>query len=694
MGNQLNPEPQANTDQVQSATANSAALDTTSKPVLDWQDGLPYSAVFGDVYFSREDGLAETRHVFLQHNQLSERWQGLAQDHFTIAETGFGTGLNFLCAWQLWQQSAPAHARLHFVSVEKFPLSHAELSQALALWPALAEQAQALLAQYQQICTGWHRLVFDQGRVQLTLIIGDALESLQQLRGKVDAWFLDGFAPSRNPEMWQPALFAAMARLSHQGDTLQRTSFATFTSAGLVKRGLAAAGFTVNKVPGHGRKREMLCGSFGPEAAPAPLSEKQRPNDKRAIVIGGGIAGAASAAALAERGWQVTLIEQEPELASQASGNPLGVLYPKLTRQDVPLGRLSLLAYLHSLRWLQRLQLDTKDHARCGMLQLAFDEAEYERGQAILQRQLPEELVHWVDQQQASALAGVTMDYPALYFPQAGWVRPQAYCQALCAHENIQLLLGSKVLRLQRGSDLASTGEHGLWQAYGEHGLLAEAPVVIIANANAARELAPNAQLPLEPVRGQITRLHAPESGPSLRTLLCTDGYISPEIAGEYCLGATFSPKDEGTEHRTIDDASNLDLLARMAPALHEQLQHQVITGRAALRCTSPDYLPLVGPLLDHLKLQAHPPRYNADPVSSLPWQPGLYVNTGHGSKGLTTAPLAAEMLASSICAEPAPVDASLLAALDPNRFVLRKLGLKRMVQGLACHEHGLTKLA
>lgn len=669
---------------------------------LAWQDGLPYSTEFGDVYFSREDGLAETQHVFLQHNQLPERWRNLNQEHFTIAETGFGTGLNFLSAWQLWQQHAPSNARLHFVSVEKYPLSHADLSQALALWPELTQQSQALLAHYQQICSGWHRLSFDQGRVNLTLIIGDAVESLQQLRAKVDAWFLDGFAPSRNPEMWQPALFAAMAHLSHktlphQDNAHAHTTFATFTSAGVVKRGLAAAGFKVNKVAGHGRKREMLCGYYVP--APVPQTSpnitvtdtKSQPvTDKRAIVIGGGIAGAASSAALAQRGWQVTLIEQQPQLATQASGNPLGVLYPKLARQDVPLGRLSLLAYLHSLRLLANLGLGPEHHARCGMLQLAYDEQEWQRCQAILQRNLPHELLHWVDQQQSSAIAGLPMDFPALYFPEAGWVRPQAYCQALCASENIQLKLDSKAIRLQRAADSPTR----VWQAWGEHGLLAEAPVVILANANDAMRLAPNAQLPLEPVRGQITRLQAPESAAVLRTLLCTDGYISPAISGEYCLGATFSPEDDSSEYRPIDDASNLAMLARMAPALHQQLQDQVITGRAAVRCTSPDYLPLVGQLIDHAQLEARPPRYNADPASSLPWQTGLYVNTGHGSKGLTTAPLAAEILASAICAEPSPVDAILLAALDPNRFVLRKLGLKRMVQGLACHEYGDMNLA
>ena len=257
---------------------------------LDWQDGQPYSRLYGDVYFSRESGLEETRYVFLTQNRLRERWSSLANDNFTIAETGFGTGLNFLCAWQLWNQTAPEHARLHFVSTEKYPLSHDEICQALALWPQLAGLSGQLLAQYHFMAPGWHTLVFGNERITLTLLIGDARDTLPQLKAHVDAWFLDGFAPAKNPELWGPPLFDSMARLSHA-----QTTFATFTSAGEVRRGLQAAGFEVRKVAGFGSKREMLTGQFGGDKASRPIQ------DKHAIVVGGGIAGASSAYALASR---------------------------------------------------------------------------------------------------------------------------------------------------------------------------------------------------------------------------------------------------------------------------------------------------------------------------------------------------------------------------------------------------------
>ena len=633
---------------------------------LEWHEGQPYSSQFGDVYFSRESGLEETRHVFLQHNQLAERWQALKQPSFTIVETGFGTGLNFLCAWQLWTQTAPAHAKLHFVSIEKFPLNHADLNRALSLWPELQQYSTALLEQYRQIVPGWQRLVFDQGRVQLTLLIGDLHELLPRLHSHADAWFLDGFAPSRNPDMWQETLFANMATHSHR-----HTTFATFTSAGVVKRGLQDAGFEVHKVAGYGRKRDMLCGSFS----------KNEPSDiqpRQAVVIGGGIAGTATARALAERGWQISLIEQEYALAQHASGNPVGVLYPALARQDIPLERLSLAGYLHGLLLLQQLGLDAKNHARCGMLQLAFDERELERCQAITSRGFSPELLHWVEQEEASQIAGIPLQYGALHFPEAGWVRPSAYCEALASHPNITQKLATHVTDI-RHRDAG-------WQVWAGKQLLAEAEIVVIANAAQAAHFPQTRHLPLEQVRGQVSQLKPIAGAPVLNTLLCTDGYISPLLEDGYCLGATFVPHDTNTAVRREEHMQNLAMLKHMAPTLHEALLPQPLEGRAAIRCTSPDYLPLVGPILDAQALEATPPRYTADPASSLPWLPGLYVNTGHGSKGLTTAPIAAEMLACAIHHEPAPVGNELLAALDPNRFALRKLGLKRLARGLACY--------
>ncbi|ROH88021.1 bifunctional tRNA (5-methylaminomethyl-2-thiouridine)(34)-methyltransferase MnmD/FAD-dependent 5-carboxymethylaminomethyl-2-thiouridine(34) oxidoreductase MnmC [Pseudomethylobacillus aquaticus] len=672
--------------------------EPTQDAQLDWPDGQPYSRQFGDVYFSRDDGLNETRHVFLHHNALAERWQALQQPHFTIAETGFGTGLNFLCAWQLWRAQAPASARLHFISTERYPLSHDDLQQALALWPELHSYSQALLAQYQMLAPGWHRLQFDQGRVLLTLLIGDALTTLpglhagggscvsaglnSSLKFGIDAWFLDGFAPSRNPDLWQAPLFAQMARLSHAG-----TTFATFTSAGLVKRGLSEAGFSVRKVAGFGRKREMLCGHY----AATTTVHNHTPSARRAIVIGGGVSGTASAHALALRGWQVTLIERHAALAQEASGNPLGMLYPKLTGQDTPLGRLALHAYTFTLRLLQTLNLPADAHARCGLLQLAHrgtqePEPGQDKGQqpgngkhqarldAIAARGLPQTLVQRVDAATASHIAGIPLQHEALYFPAAGWVDPAALCTALAAQPGISTLTCSAALALHQTADG--------WQLQTSTGVQLEADMVVVANANDCKAFTQTAALPLRPVRGQLSFVPATEASLALKTVLCSDGYISPARAGYHCLGATFVGYETSTEVTEADHLANLDMLQRSAPVMHAALAGKAMQGRAALRCASPDYLPLAGPMLDLAALQCKVPRHSAHP-SSLPWLQGLYVNVGQGSKGLIQAPLCAEWIASHASGEPAPMDTGLLAALSPNRFALRELGLKRITQHL-----------
>ncbi|MCL4801752.1 MAG: tRNA (5-methylaminomethyl-2-thiouridine)(34)-methyltransferase MnmD, partial [Burkholderiales bacterium] len=307
---------------------------------LDWQDGQPYSRRFGDVYFSRESGLGETRHVFLEGNRLPERWARLARGaRFAIGETGFGTGLNFCAAWALWARSAPADAILHYVSVERYPLARADLARALGAWPELVAHAEALLAQYGVLAPGWHRFHFAGGRVMLTLAVGDAAERLGELAGRCDAWFLDGFAPARNPDIWSDAVLAAIAAHSFAGATL-----ATYPCAGAVRRGLESAGFRTEKRPGFGRKRAMLAGALERSApARAPL-----PGSRGAVVIGGGLAGAASAWSLARRGWRVTLLERRAALAEEASGNPQGVLYARLAARASPLGELVLSGYQHS----------------------------------------------------------------------------------------------------------------------------------------------------------------------------------------------------------------------------------------------------------------------------------------------------------------------------------------------------------
>ncbi|MGL6242503.1 bifunctional tRNA (5-methylaminomethyl-2-thiouridine)(34)-methyltransferase MnmD/FAD-dependent 5-carboxymethylaminomethyl-2-thiouridine(34) oxidoreductase MnmC [Pseudomonas sp.] len=654
------------------------------KPVLphaqlDWDDqGRPYSRVFDDVYFSDKSGLEETRYVFLEQNGLGERFAALPDGgRLVIGETGFGTGLNFLCAWQLFEQHAVAGARLHFVSVEKYPLSQPDLQRALALWPELKPFADQLLAHYVAIHQGFQRLVLDNGRVTLTLLIGDALEQLPQLDAQIDAWFLDGFAPAKNPDMWTAELFAELARLAAPGSTIS-----TFTSTGWVRRLLNAAGFKMKRTPGIGHKWEILRGVFlgwpddapkaaGPKpwfARPAPLT-----GERHALVIGAGLAGCATAASLAARGWHVSLLERHDALAREASGNPQGVLYLKLSAHGTALSQLIVSGFGYTRRLLEHLQRSV-DWDNCGVLQLAFSAKEAER-QAQLAHAFPEDLLHTLDREHAEIRAGIALQSGGLFYPEGGWVHPPALCAWQAAHPGIQLLTHHDVLELRR--------VEGQWQAWDGDRLLANAPVVVLAGAADIKRFDFSSDLPLKRIRGQITRLPETPASHSLGTVVCAEGYVAPSRLGEHTLGASFDFNNDDLTPTTAEHLGNLQLLEEISVDLvtrlgADALQPDALEGRAAFRCTSPDYLPIVGPLADSQTFADAYAVLGKDarqtPDIPCPWLDGVYVNSGHGSRGLITAPLSGELLAAWLDDEPLPLPRAVAEACHPNRFALRRL--------------------
>lgn len=647
---------------------------TRQQAHLNWDaQGQPLCARFDDLYFSNEDGLAETRYVFLANNQLPERFATLAAgEQLVIGETGFGTGLNFLCAWQLFEQQAAPAARLHFVSVEKYPLNKADLQRALALWPELAPYAEQLLAQYMALHPGFQRLVFAEGRIVLTLLIGDALELFGQLDAKIDAWFLDGFAPAKNPDMWTPELFAELARLSHASTTL-----GTFTSTGYVRRRLNDAGFKMKRVPGLGKKWEVLKGGFigQTEATEKPWFARppQPVGPRSAIVIGAGLAGCATAASLAQRGWQVCLLERHAAIAQEASGNPQGVLYLKLSAHHTTLSRLIVSGFGHSRRLLERLHKG-QDWDNCGVLQLAFDAKEAQR-QAQLAAAFPADLLTNLDRSAAEAKAGIPLPAGGLFYPEAGWVHPPALCALLSQQPTIQLQLHQEALELRRDGDS--------WQAWNGERLLASASVVVLASAAEIKGFSQSADLPLKRIRGQISRLPATAASRTLSTVVCAEGYVAPVRQDEHTLGASFDFNSDDLTLNSADHTSNLQLLEEISPELSgalnaAALDPELLQGRAAFRCTSPDYLPIVGPLADTAAFAEAYAVLSKDarqvPDTPCPWLDGLYINSGHGSRGLITAPLSGELIAAWLNDEPLPVPADVAQACHPNRFALRAL--------------------
>lgn len=648
---------------------------------LDWQDGIPVSPAFGDLYFSREDGPAETRHVFLEQNALPARWQDWRlPGSFVIGETGFGTGLNFLCAWQLWQQTRQPGQHLHFISLEKFPLDRDALAQAARAWPALAPLAERLREQYPPRVQGRHRLHFPGEQLTLTLIFDDAIAGLAAQEGRVDAWFLDGFAPACNPEMWQPALFAEMARLSGAGTTL-----ATFTAAGEVKRGLQAAGFQVEKCNGFGRKREMLKGVFtrDPEDRPQPPAQKpwlharsRRTPPGQAAVIGAGMAGCAAARALAERGWQVTLIDAEDDLARQGSANPTAVTYTRLSAHDSPQNRYYQFAYLHACRFLRAFLPETlgapgTDWNLNGLLQLAWDANEKaEQDQVLASGVWPAEVVEGLTAEQLSALTGFACPHPGLRLQDGGWLNPARLCRALSQHPLIRLHTGLRIDHFEH--------RDGGWYLNGLNDCF---QTVVLANNFDANQHDFSRHLILRPIRGQISYVPATSASTALRHAINYDGYLTPAWNGFHCAGATFDAKSRNPRETPEDHRQNLSILHDTWPALATALHldpQAAVQGRVGFRCQTPDFLPIIGPLPDPERFRAvyadigkgHLKRdYDA-----CPYLPGLYVSTGHGSKGVTSSLLAGEILAGYVSGEPQPVDRDVLHATHPARFLFRAI--------------------
>lgn len=519
---------------------------------------VPRSDIYDDVYFSADGGPAETQHVFLQGNDLPARWQGQARH--TIGETGFGTGLNFLLAWKLFEETAAPGAFLDFVSVEKHPLSREQIQAALGDY-GLTPYLDKMLAQYPLRVPGFHRMIFD-NRVALTLIFDDANEALKQITGQVDSWFLDGFTPAKNPGMWTQTVFAEMARLSHN-----QTTFSTFTAAGFVKRGLHESGFEVKKRPGFGAKRDMLAGHFTAGKRHAASS------CKKIAIVGAGLAGTACAHVLQKYGFEPALYDQNG-IASGASGNELGLVSPRLSALRDPAADFYMSAYAQALN--QFRQFSDIELFSTGALHLVVDDDKRKRfEQTMLNWQWHEDHMLWLDTGEASVVAGITLQHEAIYLPDSATISPRKLCHALARE------IPFHQQAITRVDDI-------------------EADIVILANGGSAARFA---DLPIHTVRGQITQIAATPVSAGLKANLHYGGYLSAAHKGRHYVGSTFQRWIDHTEISAEDNDYNLANLQEAVPALTGD--YRITGARAALRCSSKDRFPVIGRIDDNLYVSA-----------------------------------------------------------------------------------------
>jgi len=689
--------------------SNSHSKNKIKAVELEWQDNMPLSKMHEDYYFSLKCGLEETRYVYLTQNQLPQRWVKQAIETkdipFTIVETGFGTGLNFLTAWQAWQKLPEPKQAFNFISIEKYPLTKADLIRSLSNWTELNSLSQELINQYPYLVKGSHLLSFDLGKVKLQLIFGDVNCDLKAHSFTADCWFLDGFSPTKNPSMWTNSLFSLMAKSSHN-----QTTFSSFSAAGVVRRGLASAGFEVKKNKGFGGKREMIFGKFIPLNAsvhpqnaqpnwslPEPVDQFKQPVNHTgskpydAIIIGAGLAGITTAASLAEKGLNVALIDQKDKPVSGASGQSQLALYVKLpTEINKTSDFISHCSYF-SQRYLNDKQNQHPNHSfwnKTGLLQLAWNSKEQERHKKFLQNNYyPSKFVKSVNAVEASKLSGLNINCGGLWFESSGWLEPITFAATLLdsplitffTHTTIHDIQWCENKRLWTATqaakpDIPTLADKSSFQS----------KYLIIANSNDAKRFKQLNHCPSKPLKGQVTSIHS-KSLQSSKAVICGEGYLCPPINDWHHFGATFDLKSDDESTCPAGNIRNIASIQKWLPSwLPESTNEKTLTkenkltANAGLRCTTPDYMPIVGrvPKYDDMLKRFAALRKDAKSCEEVygSYYPNLFMNIGHGSKGLVTTPIAAELLSALITGSPNPFNASQSTIIAPARFIIRHL--------------------
>lgn len=577
---------------------------------------VPVSQEFDDIYFSKEDGLAETAHVFLKGNDLPEAWA--SKNHFTILEAGFGTGLNFFSAWKLFEETATKEQRLDFISVEKFPLTPDEVKNALSHWTDYFDgRVEKFLQNYPLRIAGFHRIIISD-QITLTLIFDDVNRALPQVEADVDCWFLDGFTPSKNPEMWSEIVFSNMARLSNHD-----TRFASFTAAGEVRRGLEEAGFEVIKKKGFGHKREMITGKLKEKKE---FLVRHKLTGKRIAIIGGGLAGTSCAYVLKKYGFEPVIYEKGGALGVGASGNNLGLYNPRFSKKRDNLSDFFSSAYAQLIN-LAKQAGEAVGYSPCGALHLMNDDKKLGRYKSMSENwQWHSDHVGIVNAVEASKIAGISVDFEALYLPDSGTVSPQKLCEYYA--RDVEVHYNSNIKKREE----------------------LDVDAVILACGGGVRNFEDLSWLELEAVRGQVTNIETTALSQNLKCNLHYGSYMSCAQKGIHSVGSTFEKWIDHTDVLQENHDENIQKLKENI-SVFEKENFEIHGGRAGMRVATNDRFPVVG---------------------KVPHYQDVYVSTAFGSHGIVASIAAAHLIADFIRGGPLSLPNDTIYQLSPRRFIDR----------------------
>ena len=583
---------------------------------FSFKDNNLFSQEFDDLYSSAKGAVEESEYVFINGNNLQERFRELKDSTFYIGEIGFGIGISFLTTCRSWLKNSQKDQVLTFYSFDKYLFQLKDFKKILDTYPELKEYSEEFEKSYPKNVKGVQKISLFEGRISLNLVIGDinqTQEYLELIKG-IDAWFLDGFSPSKNPDLWSKKLFDLISNSCNRHAT-----FATYTSAGTVKQNLKKSGFDIKKTDGFSNKRHMLKGiSYS--------GQEKKETPSKVAVIGSGIAGCLLSYSLAKKGIEVDLFEQSDDICSGASSHELLVTYPRLSAHDNAYGRFNLSSYLYAVNFYDN--LNSTAWQKTGVLVLNHDQTSNKRQESLMQNRVDKDIYQHVSPKEASQISGIKLKLDGLLYRDAGYILPQQMCEVLIDSPNINLKTSSRIESLSRDKQITSFKIGDQEYKYGAVCLCTGSDTLKILNLKGASIK-----------RGQTTHLEEDPDISQINLPICAKGYISPMVNNIHVLGSSYS----NLEHLDIDhdehisNIENFKIIYNGDVAIH--------SGKAGFRAVSKDHLPIVGEI------------------------DGIYVNTCHGSRASVSAPISADIISSYISQEAPPLEARELMSLSPKRF-------------------------